>query len=289
VTAGNRSGNIAISANALDALLFPSLGSSAIAPGIFGLAGVFTDPQFQVVIRALNQKKGVDLLSAPKVTTKSGQRAVIEIVREFRYPTTFTQPQVPSIASSTTVLNGVVPVVVTPTTPQTFETRNTGVTLEVEPVVGPDGVTIDLNLVPQVVEFEGFINYGSPINAIGVSTVGVISRSAPVLLTENVINQPVFSTRKVTTNVSVWDGQTVVLGGLMREDVQKTEDKTPIIGDIPIIGRAFRTNVDQHIKRNLIIFVTARLVTPGGLPLNIEEEEEGLQPPVLPEVPAYKK
>jgi general secretion pathway protein D len=289
VTSGNRSGNISISANALDALLFPSMGSSAVAPGIFGLAGVFTDPQFQVVIRALNQKKGVDLLSAPKVTTKSGQRAVIEIVREFRYPTTFTQPQVPSIGTTTTTGSQVVPVVVTPTTPQTFETRNTGVTLEVEPVVGPDGVTIDLNLVPQVVEFEGFINYGSPINAVGVNTVGVISRSEPVLLTENVINQPVFSTRKVTTNVSVWDGQTVVIGGLMREDVQKTEDKTPIIGDIPLVGRLFRTNVDQHIKRNLIIFVTARLVTPGGLPLNIEEEEEGLQPPVLPEVPAYKK
>jgi general secretion pathway protein D len=106
-----------------------------------------------------------------------------------------------------------------------------------------------------------------------------------------VINQPVFSTRKVTTNVSVWDGQTVVLGGLMREDVQKSEDKTPIIGDIPLIGRLFRTNVDQHIKRNLVIFVTAHLITPGGLPLNpTEEEEEGLlQPPLLPEVPAYKK
>ena len=292
VTAGNRSGNLSISANALDALLFPTLGASAAAPSFFGLAGVFTDPQFQVVIRALNQKKGVDLLSAPKVTTKSGQRAVIEVVREFRYPTTFTQPQVPSISGGTTVLNATVPVVVTPTTPQTFETRNTGVTLEVEPVVGPDGVTIDLNLVPQVVEFEGFINYGSPINAIGVNSIGGaagISTSAPVLLTENVINQPVFSTRKVTTNVSVWDGQTVVLGGLMREDVQKTEDRTPIIGDIPLVGRLFRTNVDQHIKRNLVIFVTARLVTPGGLPLNVEEEEEGLQPPVLPEVPAYKK
>jgi general secretion pathway protein D len=290
VTAGNRSGNVAISANALDALLFP--GAGGVAPGIFGLAGVFTDPQFQVVIRALNQKKGVDLLSAPKVTTKSGQRAVIEIVREFRYPTTFTAPQVPAVSSS--VVGGAnPPVVVTPTTPQTFETRNTGVTLEVEPVVGPDGVTIDLNLVPQVVEFEGFINYGSPINAIGVNTVSVMglpvtSVSAPVLLTENVINQPVFSTRKVTTNVSVWDGQTVVLGGLMREDVQKTEDKVPIIGDIPLVGRLFRSNVDQHIKRNLVIFVTARLVTPGGLPLNVEEEE-GLQPPVLPEVPAYKK
>jgi general secretion pathway protein D len=299
VTAGNRSGNIAISTNALDALLFPSLGTSAVAPGIFGLSGVFTDPQFQVVIRALNQKKGVDLLSAPKVTTKSGQRAVIEIVREFRYPTTFTPPQVPSISGGTGGTGTVSINVVTPTTPQTFETRNTGVTLEVEPVVGPDGVTIDLNLVPQVVEFEGFINYGSPIFGIlppvtfidPVTGLTRLLTSPNVLLTSNVINQPIFSTRKVTTSVSVWDGQTVVLGGLMREDVQKTEDKVPIIGDIPMLGRLFRTNVDQHIKRNLVIFVTARLVNPGGLPVNpSEEEEEGLlQPPVLPEIPAYKK
>jgi general secretion pathway protein D len=293
VTAGNRSGSLAISANALDALLFP--GASGVAPGIFGLAGVFTDPQFQVVIRALNQKKGVDLLSAPKVTTKSGQRAIIEVVREFRYPSTFTPPQVPSISSSTgtTVVGGstTVPVVVTPTTPQNWETRNTGVTLEVEPVVGGDATTIDLNLVPQVVEFEGFINYGSPINAVGVNTIGgAISTSVPVRLTDNVINQPVFSTRKVTTSVSVYDGQTVVLGGLMREDVQKTEDKTPIIGDIPLVGRLFRTNVDQHIKRNLVIFVTARVITPSGLAFNNEEEEEeGLLPPALPEAPAYKK
>src|SRR6266498_27695 len=172
VTAGNRSGTFGISANALDALLFP--GASGMAPGIFGLAGVFTDPQFQVVIHALNQKKGVDLLSAPMVTTKSGQRAIIEIVREFRYPTTFTPPQVPNVQPNSQG-GGNVPIVVTPTTPQTFETRNTGVTLEVEPVVGPDGVTIDLNLVPQVVEFEGFINYGSPINAVGVNTVAGIS------------------------------------------------------------------------------------------------------------------
>ena len=232
------------------------------------------------------------------VTTKSGQRALIEIVREFRYPTTFTPPQIASLTTTTapTVLNGVLvpapaqPIIAAPTTPQNFETRNTGVTLEVEPVVGPDGQTIDLNLVPQVVEFEGFINYGSPINAIAVNTVAGISISKAVTLTENVINQPVFSTRKVTTNVSVWDGQTVVLGGLMREDVQKTEDKVPIIGDVPLVGRLFRTNVDQHIKTNLVIFVTARLVTPAGLPLHPEEEEEELvKPPVLPEVPAYKK
>src|SRR5437667_3909306 len=101
VTAGNRSGTFGISANGLDALLAGTTGGMSVAPGIFGLAGVFTDPQFQVVIRALNQKKGVDLLSAPKVTTKSGQRAIIEIVREFRYPTSFTPPQVPSLSGGT--------------------------------------------------------------------------------------------------------------------------------------------------------------------------------------------
>jgi len=292
VTSGNQSGNFAISASALDALLMPGLGQVAgVAPGIFGLAGVFTNPQFQVVIRALNQKKGIDLLSAPSVTTKSGQRAIIEVIRELRYPRTYTQPQVPSISSTNQSGAAVVPVVVTPTTPQDWETRNTGVTLEVEPVVGGDATTIDLNLIPQVVEFEGFINYGSPIFALGVNTVGGqagISVTNSILLTPNVINQPVFSTRKVTTSVSVYDGQTVVLGGLMREDVQKTEDKVPIIGDIPLVGRAFRTNAEQHTKKNLVIFVTAKIVTPAGLPLN-EEEEEGLLPPELPEVPAYKK
>ena len=301
VTAGNRSGEFAISANAIDALLFPNMGASSLAPGIFGLSGVFTDPQFQVVIRALNQKKGIDLLSAPKITTKSGQRAVIEIVREFRYPTQFTEPKVPDIqgrGSANSLSTTIALPVVGPSTPSNFETRNTGVTLEVEPVVGPDGITIDLNLVPQVVEFEGFINYGSPIktvnpallNFIAGGTSSLTGLTQSITLTDNVINQPIFSTRKVTTSVSVWDGQTVVLGGLMREDVQKVEDRTPFIGDLPLVGRLFRTNVDQHIKRNLIIFVTARLVNPAGQPVNqTEEEEEAIEPPVLQEIPAYKK
>jgi general secretion pathway protein D len=140
----------------------------------------------------LNQKKGVDLLSAPRVTTKSGQRAVIEVVREFRYPTQFQPPQIPqsfgsqnnnpvNVGQSST--SSTFPV--TPTTPTAFETRNTGVTLEVEPVVGPDGLTIDLNLVPQVVEFEGFINYGSPIQTFSTNVLGV---ATPQIITENVIN-----------------------------------------------------------------------------------------------------
>jgi type II secretory pathway component GspD/PulD (secretin) len=63
-----------------------------------------------------------------------------------------------------------------------------------------------------------------------------------------------------------------------------------IIGDIPLVGPLFRTNVDQDIKRSLVISVTARLITRAGLAFNNEEEEEeGLLPSALPEVPAYKK
>ncbi len=295
ITAGNRSGATAISANAIDALLFGLTGNTLKAPGVFGLSGVFTDPQFQLVIRALDQKKGVDLLSAPRVTTKSGIRAVIEIVREFRYPTEFDPPQIPQSVGSTGGIGGggASSIPVTPTTPTSFETRNTGVTLEVEPQVGPDGQTIDLTLAPSVTEFEGFINYGSPIlspatssplfNALGLQ-VGSIVNPASVI-TPNVINQPIFSTRKVSTQVSIWDGQTVVIGGLMREDVQKVEDKTPLLGDLPIVGRLFRSNVDQHLKRNLVIFVTARLMNPAGQPiLNSELEEEAVEPLPLAEI-----
>src|SRR5947209_8310464 len=70
VTAGNRSGNLAIAGNAIDALLLGTGTAQTLAPGIFGVGGLLTDPQFQVVVRALNQKKEGDLLSATRDTTK---------------------------------------------------------------------------------------------------------------------------------------------------------------------------------------------------------------------------
>ncbi|MFZ4777106.1 MAG: Amuc_1098 family type IV pilus outer membrane protein [Terrimicrobiaceae bacterium] len=292
VTGGLRSGagtspDAAVTANSIDALLAGvAPGALAAAPAMLGLSGIFTNPQFQLVIRALNQKKGVDLMSAPKVTTKSGNKAVIKVVRNFPYPTEFNPPEPPATAEGDTVVsivgftsNGIV----TPTTPTAFETRDLGVTLEVEPVVGPDNYTIDLNLSPEVVEFEGFINYGSPILGPTYTALPIPTVSTTVL-TPNTINQPIFSTRKVTTSVSIWDGQTVSLGGLIREDVQKVQDKVPILGDIPLAGRLFRSNVDQKIKRNLIIFVTARLMDAEGRPVRQDEEQEEVVEPLgLPE------
>jgi general secretion pathway protein D len=299
ITAGNRSGigtgaNSAITANSLSALLekVPQ-GSDVASPAIFGLAGIFTNPQFQMVIRALNQKKGVDLMSAPKVTTKSGEKAIIRIIREFPYPADFEAAKVPPPATAApaaapatgppkdeiTVVSGLA----APATPTSFKQRDIGVSLGVTPLIGPDNYTVELDLSPEVVEFEGFINYGSPIVGPQKSLLSPSGISITTL-TDNVMNQPIFSVRKIKTNVSIWDGQTVALGGLIREDVQKVQDKVPLLGDIPMAGRLFRSNVDQKIKRNLIVFVTARLMDAEGKPLKQEDDgEETVEPLGLPE------
>ncbi len=274
ITAGNRTGSSAIKANALDGLLFGSpVGPAA---GVLALAGVFTNPQFQVVLRAINQQKGVDLVSAPKVTVTSGRKATINIVRKFPYPREYSPPQVPQNQGG-----GIAPA--TPATPTSFDTRNLGVLLEVEPTIGPDGYTVDLNISPQITEFLGFINYGTPIqNTYPITTIatGVQVGSQNIVLTPNTINYPVFSVREVNTQVSLYDGQTVVLGGLMREDVQKVQDKTPIAGDLPLVGSLFRSSSSQRIKRNLVIFVSVGLLDPSGQPLvkTIENNQEVLAP-----------
>jgi general secretion pathway protein D len=246
---------------------------------------VFSDPQFQTLMRALSQKKGVDLLTAPTVVAKSGQRAKIEVIREFPYPTDFDPPQIPQnfgsingtggggLTGNTGGLGSVVSGLgagtvnsfpVTPTTPTTFETKNTGVSMEIDPVLGDDGYTIELTIAPEVIEFEGFINYGSPINTGAVNAAGV---PTTVILTENKIEQPVFATRRLNTSVTIWDGQTVGIGGLIREDVQSVEDKVPLFGDIPFVGRLFKSKAEEHFKKNLMIYVTAKVIDPSGQPI----------------------
>lgn len=272
VSRGLRSGSRAIRGDSIDSLFTPvDATADTVAPGILSIAGVLTDPQFGLVIRALAQKKGVDLMSAPSVTTKGGQQATVEVIREFIYPTEFDPPQIPTNVGGGGGAGGVLggggatAIPVTPTTPTAFEMRPVGVRMEVDPVIGENG-SIDLNLLPEVTEFDGFVNYGSPIYSVTPASFigGVLQPASRVELTPNIINQPIFSTRKVKTSVTVWDGQTVALGGLIREDVQDVEDKLPVMGDLPIIGRLFRSEVEDHFKRNLMIFVTATLIDPAG-------------------------
>ncbi|HRQ89986.1 MAG TPA: type II and III secretion system protein, partial [Bacteroidia bacterium] len=277
VTSGLRSGDIAHGRTIDDVINRDNpQPSGSRAPGVLSLAGVFTDPQFQLVLRALNQMKGSDLLLDAHVTTRPGQLAKMNQVREFIYPTEYDPPEIPNdfgrvpLGNNTFLIIDTDPIFpVTPATPTAFETRNLGYSIEVEPTVGADNKTITLNVLADFADFSGFINYGTPI-----TNSAFLVNGKAMVLTPNEILMPVFDAIKETTNITIWDGQTIAIGGYRGETVTSTKDKIPFLGDLPVLGRAFRSSTSQSTKRALTIFVTVNLVDPGGNPLNRTVEEE---------------
>lgn len=254
MTAGLR-GAYLFRANAVESLLVGAGGTAgnAINDAVGTFAGVLNGAQVEMVVNALAQKKSADVLSAPKVTTISGAQAQIRVVQELIYPSEYSQP---------TVAEGAVP---TPSIPTAFKTREVGVILSVTPTVGADGYTINLTLVPEVSAFIGMLDYSpEPIEGFVRTGGGTITGEPAPLKVSYKIWQPLFETRNVTTSVVIWDGQTVVLGGLIREETTKIDDKIPVLGDIPLLGRLFRSKAFNRVKRNLLVFVTARLVDPAG-------------------------
>ena len=261
------------------------------AANFLSLGGVLDGVGFQALINAINNIQGVSLLSAPSVTTQNGLKANIDIVREFPYPTSFEKPK---LSNSSNLAYSAGPdsgptnplVLAIPPTPREFVTQDVGVSLEVKPTTYPDQ-RIDLNITKaQVLDFDGFIDYGVPIRArLREDAAGDgDAQGEGVSLTAGTINQPVFNLRSVVTNLQILDGQTAVLGGLMREDTQEINDKVPVLGDLPLIGRAFQSKVSERTKKSLIIFVTARLIKSNGKPeyvktLNAEPEEQPLPEP----------
>lgn len=280
VTAGNRSGDTAISGNSIDNLIGSESGRQASnpAPGILGAAGNFSDVNVQMLMRGLDQKKGVDIMAQPTTVTRSGQSSSIKIVREFIYPTEYEPPELPNsvgngnsdqfvivdgLGNITTIGgggggNGTTPV--TPATPTAFETKEVGITLEVLPVVDASKQYITVTLNPVFSDFDGFVNYGSPINSTRQGLLGVET----VEVTKNAILMPVFSKQATSSTIDVADGATVAVGGLVQETVQNVNDKTPILSGIPILGRLFESDSKKPVSKMIIFLVNVELMDPTG-------------------------
>lgn len=262
VTGGLRSGDTAFDSSAIDGLINNvdrNAQTTSVAPGIFGMTGLFTDGEVEVLMRGLNQKKGTDVLIRPSVTTRSGQSSKIYVGREFIYPTEYEPPELPNsvgafVSGDITGLSSGTGFPVTPATPTAFETRETGVTLEVLPVVSGDKNFVDVTLNPQLVEFDGFVNYGSPI------TQG----SSTTVITENRILMPVFSTQRANTQLMILDGATIAFGGLLTDKAEKVEDKVPILGDLPLVGRAFRSEGVQRTATAVVFLLHVEVQDPTG-------------------------
>jgi general secretion pathway protein D len=268
VTAGNRSGQLATTTPALDRLIAVRdsgalRGGTTRAPAALALVGALTEPQFQVMLRALDQKKGRDLLIAPTVVSRSGLPARIELIREFNYPTEYEPPQLvqnqtfPGIGGGGGIDGGGdlpgAPIPPIPASPNAFTMEPIGTILNVEPIVAADGSMVEVNLDLVHKEFLGFVNYGSDINWQG----------GPII---NRILQPIFETRRVNNAVSVYDGETLVLGGLVSDFREQVNDKVPLLGDLPLIGRLFQSSVDVRSRKVLMFFLTVRTLDPAGRP-----------------------
>ena len=223
--------------------------------------GIIGAETLGLAIRAIEENAGSDLMSSPSLTVLDGKTAVIKVAQLLRYPQAYgdTQSNVGTGGGGGTQQNpnAGAAVAITAGTPQDFTIQEVGVTLEVTPTVAADD-SIALNLKPKVTEFEGFVEYGGTSVAIS----GNITVSVP-----SGFFQPIFSTREVTTEVTVFDGATVVIGGLTREEVKTIDDKVPVLGSIPLIGAAFRSSGKSIQKKSLMVFVTANLVSPGGATL----------------------
>ena len=228
---------------------------AATANALANIVGFVGEFDVSAAVRALSQKQGTDLLSSPKLTVLSGNPANITVAQELRYPQSYGEIQ--SQVGTGAVAGGAAGVTITAGTPQEFTARNVGVELKVTPTVEEDDYSISLDLNPRVTEFEGFVEYGGPSVAISGTTTVTVPPG---------FYQPIFSVRDISTKVTIWDGATLVMGGLTREEVKKVNDKIPFFGDLPLVGRLFRSKGESAQKRNLLIFVTANLVSPGGSP-----------------------
>lgn len=227
--------------------------------------------QFRTLITAISQKNSANVLANPSIILKRGQEGVIEISQEFRYVKEYNDPQ----SSIRTIIppgggafNTGVPgpeTVISSFPSQISDAVPIGVKMGVKPDITGDNSRVLMEIKPSFVDFDGYINYGTQINS---AYAAAFFTNAVTILTNN-IQQPVFVRRDLTLPpVEVSDGYTLMLGGLLREDIQKIDEKVPILGDLPVFGRAFQGKTEQAIKKNTLIFVTPRILQVDGQPLN---------------------
>ncbi len=243
---------------------------STINDQFLKLSAFTGNADISVILHMLSQRSDTDTLSAPKVVTKNGNEAVMKVVTEYIYPTEFEVEISQQSNSGSSIYGGSSGMTLATVEPQNFETREVGVILQVVPEVSPEGQMINLMLNPQVVSEPTWKNYGMKIpyfrNSASLADMvtGYSLSEQDVEYMELPMEQPFFSVRSVNTQLSVFNGATVVMGGLITEDRTTIEDKIPFLGDIPYLGRIFRSKAESSNKRNLLVFVTARLVDPAG-------------------------
>jgi general secretion pathway protein D len=179
------------------------------------------------ILRASENLNNANILSAPHILTSDNEEAEIKVGNN-----------IPIISSRVQSAAGVTNATGSLATSVNVERQDIGITLRVTPQIS-EGDTLRLKIFQEITNINNALQQG----------VGDVNQVGPAL-----------SSRKIENNVVVSDGETVVIGGLLDNNQQNTENKVPWAGDIPVIGWAFKSTTDTLTKTNLLIFLTPHIM-----------------------------
>jgi type IV pilus assembly protein PilQ len=211
-------------------------GGSLVTPWTSG-AALLDIGQANLVFSYLSQDTDTELLANPRVVTTDNSKARISIAEQFPIPDFTFSEQTASLQISG------------------FEYKDIGIILSVLPRINKDDF-ITLEVTPEA--------SSSTENATLQSGGG-----SAVLI-------PIINTRTATTTVLIKSGNTLAIGGLMRQDVSDNYTKVPVMGDAPIIGSFFRSKSLSKTKRDLLIFLTPTIVRGDSQTTGYEKFAKGL-------------
>lgn len=182
----------------------------------------------------IENKKG-RTLSNPRILVTNGQQSTIDMTGDYVKTTTS------QIVQGSTSL--------TPTVQKTYEIGDDeGIKIEVTPFISPDGY-VYLNVKPDYTTIKQQINASATDEA--AAAQGVQDIAVTLLQKRNL----------ELNNVRIKDGDTLVIGGMMRENESKTVSKIPILGDIPLVGTLFRSSSTSKERSELVILITPKIIT----------------------------
>ncbi|MFA6101193.1 MAG: hypothetical protein WCV67_00500 [Victivallaceae bacterium] len=227
-----------------------------LLPEFAGSNSTLAQFDLSVTVNAISQNTRTETLSTPRLLTTSGSEATIKMITQNFYPKSWTAPVVTTTGATVSI---------TAPVPTFSDATDIGISFTIKPVVNPDNYTITLYLQPQILAFISKF----PIDDVTVTTGTIDSnnKAVPVFNNTYQVWMPEIGKRDLTTNIKIYDGETIVLGGMIDNTSVYRDDKWPVLGEIPLVGRLFSSQLASTQKRNLIIFVTTRLINNDGIPV----------------------
>ncbi len=212
---------------------YPPVASTQTAETPFSLT-IF-DENINLVLQTLANRLSTTILSAPSITTVNNRPAEIKVID--RIP--WAEPDVTTVGEASTSTQ----------VSWNINYEEAGILLKVTPTISEDG-NISMFLEPEISENVTSKNLSLTIQA-GSSTF--------------TYTVPHIDTRRASTKVVVGNGQTIIIGGLIKNKVIKGETKVPLLGDMPYLGYLFKSKKETVDKTELLIFVSPTIVDPSQI------------------------